>query len=184
MFQPTLVACGLPCESQLSEASPLIYSLTFHTSWLLHDDGGPEDNWYSEIDVIESISEFSQNEITMYTNPAECIMTTPQAATGEVSKTHCNYESGGCSVLAPEGTFGDSFNKKGGSVWATQIEADGIKIWYFARSDIPDDIKSDAPDPKNWGLPVMNFKPDGVCDVTKAWRKMKIVSSPLAHASI
>ena len=157
MFQPTLVACGLPCESQLSEASPLIYSLTFHTSWLLHDDGGPEDNWYSEIDVIESVSEFSQNEVTMYTNPAECIMTTPQATTGEVSKTHCNYDSGGCGVLAPEGTFGDSFNKKGGGVWATQIEADGIKIWYFARSDIPDDIKSDAPDPKNWGLPVIDL---------------------------
>ena len=50
------------------------------------------------------------------------------------------------------GTFGDSFNKKGGGVWATQIEADGIKIWYFAMSDIPEDIESDAPDPKNWGL--------------------------------
>lgn len=119
----------------------------------------------------------------MCTDPAECIMMN-QTASGEVFSTDCKYGSKGCGVVAPKGTFGDSFNKKGGGVWATQIEADGIKIWYFARSDIPADIESNAPDPKNWGQPVMDFEPGSNCDVTKSWRKMKIVSPHLAHALI
>lgn len=178
-----LVACGLPCKSRFREANPLTYSLTCYISWLLHDSDGPGDDWYSEIDIIESVSERSQNEVTLYTGPAECIMT-PQAGTGDVLRTNCELYSEGCGVLAPEGTFGDSFNQKGGGVWATQIEADGIKIWYFARSDIPADIESDKPDPKKWGQPVMNFKPGGNCDVSRSWRKMKMVDTPLAHAWI
>jgi hypothetical protein len=155
--------------------------LTCYISWLLHDNDGSGDDWYSEIDVIESVSEFSHNEVTLYANPTEFIMTPQAGMTGDVYKTNCKLHSGGCGVIAPDGTFGDSFNKKGGGVWAIQIEADGIKIWYFARSDIPVDIKSDAPNPINWSQPVMNFKPGGNCDVTKSWRKMKMASFPLAH---
>ena len=184
IFQPTPVACGLPCESCFSEANPLSYSLNCHISWLLHDDGDPSEDWYFEIDVIESISELSQNEITLYTKPAQCILTPPQRAIGEITKTNCFFDDGGCSVTAPKGTFGDSFNKKGGGVWATQIEADGIRIWYFARSDIPADIQGDAPDPNNWGPPVMEFVHNGSCDVPTSWKKMKMVSSLLTHALI
>jgi hypothetical protein len=99
---------------------------------------------------------------------------TAQTGTGEVFKTDCNYDTGGCGVSAPSGTFGDTFNKKGGGLWATQIEAEAIKIWYFEQSAIPSDIKSNTPEPSKWGTPVLHFVPWN-CDIRNAWKKMKIV---------
>jgi hypothetical protein len=100
---------------------------------------------------------------------------TAQSGTGEVSSIDCDHDTGGCGATAPYGTFGNSLNKKGGGVWATQVEADGIKIWYFAMSTVPADIKSDNPDPSTWSTPVMNFV-SLKCDIRNAWKKMKIVS--------
>lgn len=72
---------------------------------------------------------------------------TAEQGTGEVHGINCDYGSGGCSAIAPPGTFRDSFNQDGGGIWATQIEAEGIKIWHSKRSAIPTDILSDTPDP-------------------------------------
>ncbi|KAJ4362183.1 hypothetical protein N0V95_001531 [Ascochyta clinopodiicola] len=140
--------------------------------WLLHDDEHDGD-FYSEIDIVESVSYIPRNEITLLTNPNQCIMTA-QSGTGDVSSTNCDYDTEGCGVTAPYGTFGDSFNKNGGGVWATQIEASGVRVWYFAQSAIPADIKSDSPDPSKWGTPVMSFAPQ-ICDIRNAWKKMKII---------
>lgn len=139
----------------------------------MHDEEYNED-FYSEIDIVESVSLLTKNEITLDTNPNACTMIAPPG-TVEVHKTDCDYDTGGCDVLAPHGTFGETFNKKGGGVWATQVEADGIRVWYFARSDIPADIKSDKPDPSKWSIPVLNFVPQN-CDIKNSWKKMKIVS--------
>jgi hypothetical protein len=143
-----------------------------YDSWLLHDDGFNGD-FYSEIDIVESVSYLTRNEITLNTKPAECTMTAEQG-TGEVHGTNCDYGSGGCSAVAPPGTFGDSLNQGGGGIWATQVEAEGIKIWHFRRSAIPGDIASDIPDPNKWGKPVLSLLPQN-CDISKAWTKMKIV---------
>lgn len=50
--------------------------------------------------------------------------------TAEVHGTNCDYDVGGCEAIAPPGTIGDSLNQGGGGIWATQIEAEGIKIWH------------------------------------------------------
>lgn len=97
-----------------------------------------------------------------------------EQGTGKVFSTNCKYDTGGCSAIAPYGTFGDSFNQGGGGIWATQVEAEGIKIWHFTRASIPADIISDSPDPNKWGKPVLSFVPLN-CDISKAWRKMKLV---------
>jgi hypothetical protein len=98
-----------------------------------------------------------------------------EQGTGEVLSTNCDYDVGGCSAIAPYGTFGDSFNQNGGGIWATQVEAEGIKVWHFTRSEIPADITSDSPDPSKWGKPVVSLVPQN-CDISKAWKKMKLVS--------
>lgn len=105
-----------------------------------------------------------------------------QGGTAEVFNTNCDYDVGGCGVTAPDGTFGNPFNKNGGGIWATQIEAAGIKVWHFKRSAIPADIKSDKPDPNKWGMPVMSFVPNK-CDIRNAWKKMKIVCLLLRNKS-
>ncbi|KAL1611432.1 hypothetical protein SLS59_000151 [Nothophoma quercina] len=147
---------------------------SFDFLWLLYDDEHDGD-FYSEIDIVESVSYLTRNEITLHNNPNECTMTA-EKGTGDVFSTNCDYDAGGCGVYAPYGTFGDSFNKNGGGVWATQVEAEGIKIWYFAKSAIPTDINSESPDPSKWGTPVMSFVPQN-CDIRNTWKKMKIINN-------
>lgn len=142
----------------------------------MHDDKHDGD-FYSEIDIVESVSYLPRNEITLHTSPTKCTVSA-RHGTGDVFSTNCDHTIGGCGVVAPYGTFGDSFNKNGGGIWATQIEADGIKVWYFAKSAIPADVKSDNPDPSQWGTPVMSFVPQN-CDIRNAWKKMQIVGLPV-----
>ncbi|KAF3000759.1 hypothetical protein E8E13_004693 [Curvularia kusanoi] len=91
----------------------------------------------------------------------------------DVAPTSCAFDTG-CGTQAPDGTFGDSFNKNGGGIWATQIEAEGVRVWYFPRSGLPADLESDTPNPDNWGAPVMSFVPLD-CDIRSSWKKMKII---------
>ncbi|KAJ4383921.1 hypothetical protein N0V86_000764 [Didymella sp. IMI 355093] len=120
--------------------------------WLLHDDEFNGD-FYAEIDIIESVSYLPRNEITLNTKPAQCTMA--------------------AGAIAPYGTFGDSLNRNGGGIWATQVEAEAIKIWYFTRSEILADITSDSPDPSKWGKSVVSLVPQK-CDIGNAWKKMKL----------
>ncbi|KAH6620091.1 glycoside hydrolase family 16 protein [Boeremia exigua] len=132
-------------------------------------DGG----LFSKMTLVESISYIPHNEITLSTTPADCTMNT-QKSTGNVFSTNCSYATGGCGAAAHTGTFGEPFIEKGGGVWAAQIEATGIKVWFFPRRTIPGDIRTNAPEPGKWGTPIMSFAPKK-CDIRGVWAKMKIV---------
>ena len=98
--------------------------------------------------------------------------------TSSAYATNCKIDPGsGCHANAADGTYGDAFNARKGGFWATQIEADGIKIWFFVRGTEPADVKSNSPDTSKWGKPMMNL---GVvnCDVKTIFREMQIVSGP------
>ena len=73
--------------------------------------------------------------------------------------TNCKLDGGpGCHANAPDGTYGDAFNAHQGGFYATQVEADGIKIWYFVRGTEPADIKGTNPDTTKWGKPTLNLE--------------------------
>lgn len=62
-------------------------------------------------------------------------------------------------------------------MWALLVDSSGIKIWYFDRDSVPDDIGRGIPKPDGWEVkPVMNFAPRK-CNVKEAWKKMNIVST-------
>ncbi|KAF2819908.1 hypothetical protein CC86DRAFT_251955, partial [Ophiobolus disseminans] len=138
--------------------------------WLVHEGR----DLYSEIDIIEGVSHLQHNSLTIWTKPEVCIMK-DVGGTGKTRNLDCAWGPGspGCGVDAQVGSFGESFNKNGGGIWATQLESDGIKVWFFPRGSEPADYLSGKPDPSTWGPPVMNFAPDN-CDM-KMFRKMKIV---------
>ncbi|KAF1945102.1 hypothetical protein EJ02DRAFT_297452, partial [Clathrospora elynae] len=143
--------------------------------WLLHDDHHDE-HWYSEIDLIEGLSLNTWNELSLFTSIQPCTMRDNGGSGKTRPGLDCVRRSNerGCGVNAPDGTFDKPVNDNRGGIWATQVEADGIKTWFFARGHEPLDIGSDSPDPSKWGTPVMNFVPDH-CDMQTAFRKMKIV---------
>ena len=152
--------------------------------WTLHDEGSE----YSEIDIIEGASLNTANEITMYTSRSSPCELEPLNSAARRVTTNCfqteeqmNGEPQGCGVVAPEGSFGSEFNKQNGGVWALQLEADKINAWHIPRAKIQKDITEGKPDPSKWGTPAMSYGP-GTCDITKAWKAMKIVSS--AHSPV
>lgn len=133
-------------------------------SWLLREDGGHEQaDAYSEIDIIENVSLLDRNEITMFTD-RQCSMQDSKQ-TGLMRGLNCTLspqkqaydEKPNCGVQAPRGSFGEDFNKQGGGVWATQIEANGIKVWHFPRDKVPGDCRTEHPKPESWGAPVLNL---------------------------
>ncbi len=77
---------------------------------------------------------------------------------GNVLSTVCDSSSGdntGCAFADAEpSSYGLGFNKAGGGVFAHLWNKDGIKIWHFERSSIPQDILSGNPDPSTWSIPV------------------------------
>lgn len=73
----------------------------------------------------------------------------------------------GCAVLDTDArSYGAQFNAVGGGVFAHLWDSNGIRIWHFARSDIPQDISAGNPNPSGWGTPAAVIAP-AKCDMTK-----------------
>lgn len=100
---------------------------------------------------------------------------------GKTRNLDCAWgpNSPGCGVDAYDGSFGDAFNANGGGIWATQLEAEGIRIWFFPRGSEPKDLVDGEPDPRTWETPILDFSP-GECDMSM-FSKMKIVSLTLLN---
>jgi len=50
---------------------------------------------------------------------------------------------------------------------------EGIKVWFFSRDRIPDDIVRGLPDPMGWGTPMASFV--GGCDYGGKFGAMRMV---------
>ena len=100
-------------------------------------------------------------------NPTSGSSSTP-AFLGNVLHTPCASspsDNTGCAFGDSDPTsYGKGFNDAGGGVYAHLWNKDGIKIWHFKRSSIPQDITSGNPDPSTWPTPVA-FWADAGCDM-------------------
>ncbi|KAH7112284.1 hypothetical protein B0J13DRAFT_461570, partial [Dactylonectria estremocensis] len=61
--------------------------------------------------------------------------------------------------------YGNSFNANGGGVYAMEWTSDHISIWFFARNQIPDNIKTEFLDSSAWGLPSARFTGGPGCNI-------------------
>ncbi|KAJ4118853.1 hypothetical protein NW768_010591 [Fusarium equiseti] len=136
-----------------------------------------------EIDIIEGINDQSQNVVSLHTCGA-CKFTN---IGGLDERSNCNNggtesdqcEDGtnfdGCGSTHAEGSYGSAFNKAKGGVYATWLESDALKIYWFPRNKIPADIKSGKPDPSKWGTPASRFISGPGCDVGKYFKGQTII---------
>ncbi|TCD66776.1 hypothetical protein EIP91_000967 [Steccherinum ochraceum] len=136
-------------------------------TWPAFWSNGP--NWPAggEIDIVEGVNDYSNNQATIHTNPG-CNLAGTNEFTGTlVGGTNCAaVQTGnqGCGVRAQEtNSFGAAFNNIGGGVYAMQWDNDGISVWFFPRSSIPGDITGSQPQPSNWGEP-QAFWPASGCN--------------------
>jgi len=143
-------------------------------TWPAFWSNGPDWPVGGEIDIVEGVNNYTNNQLTIHTNPGCSLPSTNSAnlaITGSVvGGTNCaaaQTGNQGCGVRAPNNnTFGVGFNRIGGGVYATQWDKDGITIWFFPRGSIPTDISAGAPQSQNWGMPVARW-PASTCDPFK-----------------
>ncbi|KAJ6606069.1 glycoside hydrolase family 16 protein [Mycena vulgaris] len=120
-----------------------------------------------EIDVLEGVHKVGTNKMTLHTS-AGCVVDRTEQITGKIDGTDCKSANGdnqGCGVLDNStASYGEGFNAAGGGVYAHTWTNDAIRIWHFARKDVPADIIAQAPDPTTWPVPTGAFSAGPGCD--------------------
>ncbi|KAF7544820.1 hypothetical protein G7Z17_g9651 [Cylindrodendrum hubeiense] len=75
-----------------------------------------------------------------------------------------------------EGSYGSVFNKAEGGVYATWLEPDALKIYWWSRKDIPTDITTGKPDPSKWGKPASQFISGKDCNIGAYFKEQTIIA--------
>lgn len=111
--------------------------------------------------------------MTLHTGPGCTLDENPsngpssQGFSGTPLSTTCDVTGGnndGCGIGDPDPkSFGKGFNSNGGGVYARLLDEEGVKIWFFGRSSIPQDVISGSPDPSSWPTPKA-FWSSATCD--------------------
>lgn len=132
-----------------------------------------------EIDIIEGVNSATTNAMTLHTAPG-CAISQNGFFSGHVETTNCDVKAPGqgdnvgCGIhAAVDASYGTGFNSQGGGVYATEWGSDGITIWYFQRSQIPEDITNENPNPASWAEPLAKFQ--GSCNFQTVFRNQSIV---------
>ncbi|KAA1470227.1 glycoside hydrolase family 16 protein [Dentipellis sp. KUC8613] len=145
-------------------------------TWPAWWSSGP--NWPDggEIDVVEGVNNVGTNQMTLHSDSGCTLTKNPsgskdiQEFTGNVLGTQCassNNNNAGCAISDTDNrSFGPSFNSAGGGVFVHTMDESGIKMWHFARSEIPQDILDNNPDPTSWPKPAAFFSSSS-CDISK-----------------
>ncbi|KAI0047675.1 glycoside hydrolase family 16 protein [Auriscalpium vulgare] len=128
-------------------------------TWPAFWTNGPTWPATGEIDIVEGVNDYTNDQATIHTN-AGCNLpsTSPSMSGSIVGETNCAaLETGnqGCGVRASStNSFGAAFNSVGGGVYAMKWDSSGISVYFFQRDSIPSDITAGAPQPANWGQPL------------------------------
>ena len=151
--------------------------------WLTGSNFPSDSTWaaHGEIDIIEGVNSVdlasSFNTTTLHTNAKPGVAKCDQSGISGISNDG-NCESGkdsgcgwgksqvcpynGCGVKSNNNkTFGYGFNQNKGGVYACELTSGGqITVWFFPRSNIPEDIVSNKPQPDLWPTDnIVSFKP-------------------------
>jgi len=139
-------------------------------TWPAFWTNGPTWPQTGEIDIVEGVNDYTNNQATVHTNSG-CELPTSNVTTlgisgSVVGGTNCAaLETGnqGCGIQASQSnSFGAAFNDNGGGVYAMLWDNTGIKVYFFTRNSIPTDITAKAPIPERWGTPSA-FWPASTC---------------------
>ncbi|KAI6045022.1 glycoside hydrolase family 16 protein [Pisolithus marmoratus] len=151
-------------------------------SYLAFWTNGP--NWPAggEIDIIEGVNNYTNNQATIHTSDG-CALPTSDAtqlsiAGTVVGGTNCAADqtnNEGCGVRSNYNyTFGSGFNSISGGVYAMLWQDSGIQVYFFPRGSIPSDITAGAPQPQTWSTPMANW-PSTDCDMASHFYNHSVI---------
>ncbi|WVO17838.1 hypothetical protein L204_105536 [Cryptococcus depauperatus] len=140
-------------------------------TWPAWWQNGP--NWPEggEIDILEGVNEFTQNQVSLHTGPGctipvnsndnqKAILTTGSYDSHDCASANTSNQGCGARDETDSNSYGTSFNNIKGGVYAMRWSKAGITVWFFQRDAIPSDIISNSPDPVNWGTPMAHYASD------------------------
>jgi hypothetical protein len=134
---------------------------------------------HGEIDMLEAVNQANEgNQMTLHTTSG-CSMDVRRRQTGEGLQKDCDHsknDNAGCGVKGNSSSFGQEFNDNGGGIMAMEWREAGIRMWQFARSQIPDDITNRRPNPAVWGTAAADF-PNTDCNVGNHFRNQSIIAN-------
>ncbi|TFK30713.1 endo-1,3(4)-beta-glucanase [Coprinopsis marcescibilis] len=147
-------------------------------TWPAFWTNGP--NWPQggEIDILEAVHEYSNNQATLHTS-AGCTISSTNSGTLAISGsviagTNCDVaatSNQGCGIRANSPlSYGRGFNENGGGVYAMKWDTTGIAVYFFPRGAIPTDIEAEAPLPDTWGAAQARWPADS-CDPFRFFRE-------------
>ncbi|KAF9006098.1 glycoside hydrolase family 16 protein [Cyathus striatus] len=135
--------------------------------WPAYWSVGP--NWpdAGEIDILEGVHEQATNQYTLHTSDGCTLSTDNKKVASSVIHDQCastGSDNRGCGFLDTDTrTYGKGFNTIA-----------GIKMWHFARGEIPADVTAKTPNPANWGTPVA-FWSSSSCDFASHFYEHSLV---------
>lgn len=139
-----------------------------------------------EIDIAEAgNAAVARNQMTLHTSDACTMRRIRREQSGRTITNDCFREtndSSGCTVLGPHASYGRPFNENGGGVYALEVRSDGIRIWFWTRTELPEDVRvtlahgHTTPDPSQWGRATADF-PNTRCTTWKHFRNMSIIAN-------
>ncbi|KAF9040367.1 glycoside hydrolase family 16 protein [Hymenopellis radicata] len=143
-------------------------------TWPAWWSNGP--NWPigGEIDIIEGVNNYTNNQATVHTDTGCTISTDDETVLGitgtVIGGTNCAaYETGnqGCGIQSnSDVSFGRAFNNNGGGVYALKWDDTGISVYFWATGSVPADVTAETPVPATWGEPMANWPSSG-CNPSK-----------------
>jgi len=128
-------------------------------TWPAFWTNGP--NWPTtgEIDIVEGVGTYTNNQATVHTNVG-CTLASSNSSTLAISGsviggTDCaalTTGNQGCGIRAStNNSFGAGFNSNNGGVYAMQWDTTGVAVYFFPRGSVPADITAGLPQPDGWG---------------------------------
>ncbi|EGO02777.1 glycoside hydrolase family 16 protein, partial [Serpula lacrymans var. lacrymans S7.3] len=140
----------------------LVHMPTGCGTWPAFWTNGP--NWPlgGEIDIVEGVNNYTNNQATIHMNPGSRspLLFHPVLSAFRHFGKFLPAQTGnqGCVVRSSSDiSFGTGFNGIGGGVYAMLWDNSGISVYFFPRGSIPADITEGAPQPTNWTTPMANW---------------------------
>jgi len=164
-------------QSQFNGALFIMDSVHMPTgcgTWPAFWTNGP--NWPAggEIDIVEGVHDYTNNQATIHTNVG-CTLASSNSSTLAISGnviagTDCAASTTGnqgCGIrAATSNSFGAGFNSNNGGVYAMKWDTSGVAVYFFPRGSEPADITAGVPQPDSWG-PAQARWPAASCDPFK-----------------
>lgn len=164
-------------QSQFNGALFIMDSVHMPTGcgiWPAFWTNGP--NWPTsgEIDIVEGVHDYTNNQATIHTNVG-CTLASSSSNTLAISGnviggTDCaalTTGNQGCGIrAATSNSFGAGFNANKGGIYAMKWDSTGVAVYFFPRGTEPSDITAGAPQPDNWGTAQARW-PAASCDPFK-----------------